>query len=122
MTKKCLIEILESYITPDNLQATTQSCLSKLKNTDSCGVDESNNYNLCSEHYYRIYAGRIKNPNGVALRTPGLPESTENFKSKKVMLKLISVILDGGSGHIAIWLSEDREILGCIEFLNKMNQ
>jgi hypothetical protein len=112
-----LISILENYQAPINLRPVIQSCLRKLNNSASFSIDESINHNISSDHYYRIYSGRMKNPNGVALLIPGLPESTENFHSKDVMLKLVSVTLDEGRGSIAIWLSENGEILGCMEFL-----
>jgi hypothetical protein len=110
MIKEQLVELLTKSATA-NLGHVTRLCLEKIGNSSRCEITEGE-YGLSAKHFHNVYALRMKNPNGIARATPGLPESVENFNKLDGQVKMISVDLDQDS--LTVWLSEGLLVEGCM--------
>lgn len=116
MKKEDLLQLLRTDSHP-TLAGVIGTCLERIGESTRCDIIEGD-YKFSPKHFHDIYAGRMKNPNGVALNTPGLPESVENFSELTGLLKGISAYLDQDT--LTVWLSEDSSIAGCIIHLGEV--
>lgn len=116
MNNKELIKTLNSFPSHENLYSVIELCAFMVDKSKKCEINVGE-YKLSADHFYQIYAGRMKNSNGVAARTPGLPESVESLKKTSGLVQMISVELDDQS--IVIWISTESKIVGCIKFLTQ---
>jgi hypothetical protein len=117
MDKKGILELLRNSPFNPGLDSVIRLCERRIEESNKTLITDSGDKRLLAEHFFKIYSHRLKNPNGVASKTPGVIESVNSFKQEPGTLFMISVELD--SDAIAIWLSEDKRIVGCIKFLSE---
>ena len=116
MNGQNVTSFLESLKYVENLNQVISTGIAEAKRSRSAVIhekDSSEDGRLPSEHYFKLFQFRCKNPNGVALNTLGMRESMENLKQHSGLLELIVFEFDEGA-CLSVWVSDQNSAIACL--------
>jgi hypothetical protein len=115
MNKAELLAIFDSHHCCPNIENLVGLCASEIRaETNELQIIDGRERPFPSDHFCRIYRGRLRNPNGIAAKIPGLVASTENFCQFNGPLAGISI--RSKDLHIVFWLDDSGALIGCMKF------
>ncbi len=115
MNKDELLLILDDHQCRPNIKELIRLCASEIRaETNELHITDGRERTFPSDHFCRIYRGRLENPNGMAAKIPGLVQSTENFCNFEGPLSGISI--NSKKLHMVFWLDHSGELIGCMKY------